>query len=137
MPLPEPQIVIPKCTVSDVIDGDTVELELRRKVRVRLKDVWAPESRMTRHPSEKALGLQAKDILHWIAMGEECVLRVTPDGDEDLGDGLTFGRVVGEVHLKSELSLNEFMIASGQAFRTKQELEEYLTEQDREHHDAM
>ena len=34
-----------KAKVTRVIDGDTVDVEITRKVRLRLKDCWAPEKK--------------------------------------------------------------------------------------------
>ncbi len=125
--------------ISRVIDGDTVEVEVCRKMVVRLRDCWAPETKRTRHPSEKALGIEAKERMENLAkISERCAVRILPDGDDDIGDGLTFGRVVADVWLGDGIGwLSDRMIESGQAFRTKAELKAFLTEQDKELHDAI
>ena len=46
-----------------VIDGDTVDVEITRKVRVRLLDCYAPETR-TRDTAEKVKGFESKKYLH-------------------------------------------------------------------------
>jgi endonuclease YncB( thermonuclease family) len=119
-------------TITRILDGDTVEVEFRRRVRVRFRDCWAPETKETKHPSEKRLGLMAKKQLESI-VGEDKTgtLKVATDGDNDVGDGLTFGRVVGDIWLDGhETSLVHQMIDSGHCYRTKTELEAYLTLQD-------
>jgi len=132
MKCPLPGIVIDNCRIARVIDADTIELSVTRKVRVRLAGCWAPETRRTNHPSEKDLGLLAKDRFQAIAhVGDKCLLQVATDGDDDIGDGLTFGRVVGRVWLDgSDADISRLMNATGQTFDTKSELEAYLTEQD-------
>lgn len=135
------QITVPAGFVSDgasipsllwpIIGPPIGERYCTRKVRVRLKDCWAPESHQTKHPSEKTRGLKAKQILESEILGSPARLRITPDGDEDLGDGLTFGRVVGEIFLESGVNIGEQMVARGLAYRTKAELEKSLTRTDR------
>lgn len=138
MSVPEPQIVIKGCRVERVVDGDTIELSLTRKFRVRLADCWAAESRETKHPSEKPQGLLAKAALQRLAEwqdGEqsECTLEIVPDGDGDIGDGLTFGRVVGRVWMGSQdQSIGQRMRKLGHAFATKEQLERHLDETDKQ-----
>ena len=126
---PTPGIVMGGGTITRILDGDTVEVEFRRRVRVRFRDCWAPETHETKHPSEKQLGLLAKEVLeHMAPVGTSVTLEVATDGDDDIGDGLTFGRVVGD--LWTDRNLSTAMIDSGHCFRTKTELEAYLTRQD-------
>lgn len=138
MSAPEPQIVIKGCRVERVVDGDTIELSLTRKFRVRLADNWAPETRATKHPSEKPQGLLAKAALQRLAEWQdaeqsECTLEIVPDGDGDIGDGLTFGRVVGRVWMGSQdQSLGQRMRKLGHAFATKEQLERHLDETDKQ-----
>ena len=134
MTIPTPQIVLGSCKLARVIDGDTVEVEVSRKIRVRFRDCWAPEKRKTAHTCEKALGVESAELLSMIAAeGAPCVLQIASDGDQDAGDGLTFGRVVGDVYLTdgaSNESLGARMINAGLAYPTKQELEKHLTDTD-------
>ena len=132
-PLPEPHIVIGSCQIDRVIDADTADLSITRVVRVRFRDCWAPETHKTKHPSEKHLGLLAEQHLKSLIGTETaCRLEILPDGDEDIGDGLTFGRVVGNVYLErgDGRSLGEITNADGVTFPTKAELESYLDQQD-------
>lgn len=129
---PQPQIVVGSCKLSRIIDGDTVEVEIVRRVRVRLLDCWAPETKRTKHSSEKPLGLRAKAALQKMApVGSECTLAIEPDGDLYAGDGLTFGRVLGRVWVDDKISIAEQMRLGGYTFATKQELETFLTNMDR------
>ena len=64
-------------------------------------------------------------------VGTEVTLRVATDGDDDIGDGLTFGRVVGDVWAgEDDGSLSDRMNQTGKTYPTKAELEAFLTEQD-------
>ena len=119
---PEPGVVVDGSIVR-AIDGDTLELEFVRRVRVRLVDCWAAESR-TSDVAEKRVGLEAKEFAKRYE-GSECRLVVRTDGHDDLGDGLTFGRVLGDVFVNGE-SVAAAIVAAGHAFRTKQELEAKL-----------
>ena len=132
-PLPRPQIVLGSCEFVRVKDADTYEVKVSRIITVRAADCWAPETKRTRHPSEKQLGLAAKATLETlVAPGAVCRLEVRPDGDEYAGDGLTFSRVVGRVYLEDGdgRNLGELMNATGQTFATKRELEAMLDHAD-------
>lgn len=134
-PLPEPRIVIGACQIDRVIDADTVDLRVSRVVRVRFLDCWAPETHKTKHPSEKHLGeLAEQHLLSLIGTETACRLEILPDGDEDIGDGLTFGRIVGNVYLESGdgRHLGEILNADGVTFATKAALQKYLTTRDAE-----
>lgn len=107
--------------ISQVIDGDTVEVEVVRRVRVRVRDCWAAETRST-DPVEKAKGVAAKKFASELFLGRRVRVSVVTDGDEDLGDGLSFGRVVADVWTDTGESFAETMISAGHATETKQDL---------------
>ena len=128
--MPETGIVI-SGVVTKVIDGDTLEVEVTRRVRVRVKDCWSPEKRKTDHPSEKELGQMATHQMMSLAGGTKVRVAAVTDGDQDLGDGLSFGRVVADVFRERDgKSLAELMIEGGFAFATKAELETHLEQRD-------
>ena len=131
--IPEPQIVLGSCKIDRVIDGDTIVVSCVRRIRVRFRS-WSAESHKTKHTCEKSLGIAATDHLAMMAAeGTPCRLAIATDGDEDLGDGLTFGRVVGDVYLmdgSSNESLGGRMITAGHAFETKRQLQQFLTDTD-------
>ena len=123
---PKPGIVIPACKIDRVIDGDTVVVSRVIKFRVRLRDCWAPESKKTNRfgLTEKKWGLQSKKALEeWV--GKPCSVEVEFDGDEDVGDGVTFGRAVGILYSENQ-NLNRLQIKTGNAFATKAELHHAL-----------
>lgn len=132
-PRPNPAMVFGSCRVVRVVGGDTVDIEIVRRCRVRLADCWAPETRRTDHPTEKKLGSQAKQELSGhIQPGDECTVEFVSDGDDVFGDDMTFGRFVGNVWVHNDISVSDFMRETGLAFKTKQELEAFLTQQDNE-----
>jgi endonuclease YncB( thermonuclease family) len=116
---PPPLGIALRCQVVDVVDGDTIEVEVTQRVRVRLVDCWAPESR-TKDLAEKRRGLAAKARLETLAKGRPATLFV-PTGDaRTLGDVTTLGRLVGKVWIDGEeTSLSEQQVRAGLASTTK------------------
>lgn len=116
-----------RAVVTRVVDGDTVEVELRRRIRVRLLDCWAPETK-GHDPEKKAAGEAAREHLEQIIpVGNDVILEIPTDVEGDAGDMgqiLTFGRVVGSVWnaYKGGKSANEQMVADGFATQSKEEL---------------
>lgn len=105
--------------VVRVIDGDTLEVEVRRVVRIRLLDCWAPETRTT-DLAEKEQGLQAKAYLEGIAANKSVKVHIPFDRDGKFGDSLTFGRALGYVWVEGDLvSLSEQMVRSGHATKDR------------------
>lgn len=99
------------CQITDVVDGDTIEVEIVRRLRVRLLDCWAPESR-TSNPVEKKAGLAAKEKLQRAAKGKRATLFVPTSGAERVGDVFTFDRVLGHVWVDGEqASLSEQQVS--------------------------
>lgn len=87
--------------VVDVIDGDTIEVRLALRTRVRLLSCWAPETR-TADAREKAQGLKAKAALEQLAAGRKGVLFVPTAGAARVGDVWSFDRVLGHVWLDGD-----------------------------------
>lgn len=115
-----------KGVVVKTIDGDTVDIEIRQVVRVRLDQCWAPESKIDdrlpkeKQAAEKRAGIESKEHLKQLADGKEVVLHV-PIGT-NLKDSLTLNRVVGTVWLDgAEKSLNQIQVEAGHATREKRE----------------
>jgi len=107
-------------TVVSVYDGDTLTVQVTRRMRVRILDCWCSEIR-TRDKAEKAKGVAARDHLKSILPeGSQVVLQIP--NYTDLGKSFTFGRVLGQVWLPDgESSIAEQMVASGHATKTKQQ----------------
>lgn len=106
--------------VVGVVDGDTVDVEMRFVVRVRLladgRECWAPESR-TKDLEEKRLGLVAKEHLTRHALGRECLVSV-PLHSGRLIDYMTLERLLADVWVGGE-SLGAMQIRTGNASTTK------------------
>ena len=109
-----------KARVVRVLDGDTLELEIEGRFKVRLLDCWAPETR-TKDLEEKKKGLKAKrSLIATIARtGREVTLLVPSDGDGDISDLFTFGRILGRVWLADGRELSELMVSRGLPTRWK------------------
>jgi endonuclease YncB( thermonuclease family) len=118
-----------RAKVLRVIDGDTLEVEIRRVVRVRMLDCWAPESRRdprldeSRQQAEKAKGQAAKENLISLANGREVIVSVPMAADGDVSKMWTMGRVLGWVWLADhpEKSLSAQQVEAGHAVTTKPE----------------
>lgn len=103
--------------MTRVIDGDTVDVEVTRTIRVRLLDCWAPESR-TRNKAEKAAGLESKEALkRWIE-GQPVTLHI-PTHSGDIAEALTMGRVLGHLWSKGGDNVSESQVCLGFATRKK------------------
>ena len=95
-PCPPAGITTPGVLVR-VIDGDTVEVEIRRTLRVRMLDCWAPESR-TKDPVEKQLGLAAKaHLLDICPIGSPVTLFIPSSEGGHIDTVFSMGRVLGAV----------------------------------------
>lgn len=103
-----------QATVVSVYDGDTCTVEVRRRFKIRLEDVWAPEIR------EKG-GIESRDHLRSLIDQKAVMIRI--GGTEDVWRRRTFGRDVGRIWVEGN-DVGSAMIESGHAFKTKAELRE-------------
>lgn len=127
-PAPEPAWVTPG-RVLRVIDGDTLEIEIRRTIRVRMLHCWAPESHRDGRVAEeereeqRALGIASKKSLQSVAEDRDVIVRIPTSTDGNLSQVFTLGRVLGEVWLQSDPSesLSDRQVRLGHATREKPE----------------
>lgn len=114
---PPPLGLTARAIVRRVLDGDTLDVELRLPVRVRLLDCWAPEI----HGPDKPAGLQSKAAAEALAPpGTHGILHVPTAQADALGDVLTLGRVLGTFWpAGADASLAELLVAAGQAAARK------------------
>jgi len=98
------------CTVTRVVDGDTIDVILDlgfsvlHKCRVRLYGIDTPESR-TKNQDEKARGkLAAKYLKDSINNGTEIILRSKLKDSKG-----KYGRVLGEI-IVDNININQSMI---------------------------
>ena len=114
--------------ISRVIDGDTVEVTIKRTIRVRLQDCWAAEKRLDPslppidREAAKLRGMASAEHLRRIAEGHECTLHIPThpvDGEtQDIGDSFSMGRAVGRVWINGT-DLSELQVERGYATRQK------------------
>ena len=115
-----------KAVVTRVIDGDTLEVEIRRTMRVRMLDCWAPESKIdprvddSQQDREKKKGLKAKAHLEELAAGKVVIVRVPVDPTGDVAKSITMGRILGHVWVENDSkSLSERQVEGGYATKNK------------------
>lgn len=107
-----------------VLDGDTIEMEVVKRIRVRLLDCWAPETR----GDERDSGMVSRQYLHDMAHQQPAILHVPTVGSRHVGEATSMGRVLGIVWLAGDRhSLSDRMIESGHAWGTKKELTDSLS----------
>jgi len=97
------------CTVTRVIDGDTVEVTLpgsQRPLAIRLLDCWAPERKTPRGVIE-----EAEETHLFVPAPEDC--------RHLLADLFSFGRLLGHIFIGASETLSERMVKTGHAKRTK------------------
>ena len=83
------------CRVVEVVDGDTLTVEVTLQARVRLLDCWAPEMN-TRE------GKVSRVRMVELAQGKQGMLEVPLSPRLRLDDMLTFGRLLGKVHVAGQ-----------------------------------
>lgn len=112
-------------TVTRVVDGDTIDVEIKRTIRIRLIDCWAPERKLdNRLPKEeqaaaKKAGLASKAHLTLIAQGQQVIVQIPTDPNGNFAQSLTLDRVLGQAWLANDQkSLAEKQVAAG--FATKE-----------------
>jgi endonuclease YncB( thermonuclease family) len=122
MSVPAPEIgLVSPCVIDRVVDGDTVELTITRRVTVRLLDCWAPESR-TRNSNEKRRGILSKSHLQeLLPVGSQAVVQLPGSPEGDISDLITLGRVLGRIWVAgSQVDVSTLQVEAGHARRTKE-----------------
>jgi endonuclease YncB( thermonuclease family) len=100
--------------VTRVVDGDTVDVEIRIPLRVRLIDCWAPEK------YEGKIGPAATQSMTTMADKQWGVLFVPTQEAQSLTDVLTFDRVLGKIWIDGNtLDISERQVRKNLASRTK------------------
>ena len=113
--------------VVRVVDGDTVDVEITRKIRVRLLDCYAPETR-TKDSAEKIKGFESKKYLHNMLTEvfyndlaarkkKQVTLFIPADEQGEIKDNFTFNRVLGRLFINGE-DVSELMVEAGKATKT-------------------
>ena len=123
-----PKGITTECKVVRVIDGDTVDIEITRTLRIRLLDCWAPETRTT-DLEEKAKGLDSKKHLYNLLnekfyndlaarKAKKITLFIPADEQGEIKDNFTFSRVLGRLFVSGQ-DVSELMVKAGKATKTK------------------
>ena len=109
--------------VVRVLDGDTIEVEVKRTIRIRLLDCWAPETR-TRDLDEKEQGMKSKHALVRLLAFSDGAFRdvkveVPIEKQDKFGDAMSMSRVLAFVECDGE-DVSSIMVRDGHATTTKQ-----------------
>lgn len=133
---PPPEGWTTRCHIVRVIDGDTAEVEVRRKFIVRFEECWSLEKKLVlpKNPTPaqiksaeelKKRGLAAKAHLQALAEGCDAIVSIAASEDGQLQDVLTLDRVMGELWLlrsdgkPDDESLSEMQVKAGHATKVK------------------
>tara|TARA_R100001163_G_C5066954_1_gene205686 strand:- start:633 stop:1043 length:411 start_codon:yes stop_codon:yes gene_type:complete len=106
-----------KVTVTRVVDGDTVDVDIDlgfsvvlKKQRVRLYEIDTPESR-TRDKEEKKFGLASKEYLKNTLLAAKNIYLISYDKGK-------FGRILGELFIDdNDKSVNMQMVDNHHAVK--------------------
>lgn len=109
----EPKLVLP-CRVLRVVDGDTLDVVIPIRARVRLLECWAPET----HGEEKVLGTFSAVHLNGLAKDKPGVLTVPIKDGNGLADLFSFGRLLGYVSVDGQ-DLSKAQVKAGHATARK------------------
>lgn len=91
--------LVTKGIVKNVVDGDTIDITVRKTIRVRLIGTSAPEIK-TKNVETKLLGYEIKHYVEDAILGKEVMLIIP--FDENLKDILSLDRVLGIIYLDGE-----------------------------------
>jgi endonuclease YncB( thermonuclease family) len=99
--------------IVNVVDGDTIDVEVRYVVRVRLRDCWVPDD-------DEPVNEQAEEDLAAYAGGKPVVLHIPTHKARGFADLLTLNRVLGEVwKVGDDESLSQWQVRLGNASTKK------------------
>ena len=116
---PKPGIVT-DAKVVEVYDGDTVVVEITKRVRVRLLDCWAPEIRGG-DLATRLNGQVSKKHLSELVSGRDVILEMPTSGNRHIGESFTFGRVLGHLYLPGDdQTISDKMVKAGMATKEKE-----------------
>lgn len=92
----EPGLILP-VTFVRAVDGDTIEVEIRRTFKIRLRDINVAEKNTVK-------GAEAKAFVIGLMSDDEDVLAFIPTNNPDkLMDITSFERIVGDLYVSGEL----------------------------------
>jgi endonuclease YncB( thermonuclease family) len=92
----EPGLTIPVEYVR-AVDGDTIEVEIRRKFKLRLRDINVPEKNTDE-------GVEATEFVDGALLAGDDILVFIPTNSPDkLMDITSFERIVGDIYINGIL----------------------------------
>jgi len=98
-----------RCLVKEIYDGDTLTVEVRIPVRVRLLDCWAPAL-------NEAGGTESRDNLRYLAQGKTASIFIPWEGADRSDDIMSFGRVLAHIKIEGDnKTLSEHQVAAKHA----------------------
>jgi len=111
----EPGIITETGSVIDVIDGDTLLVDLGTSTeRVRLLGIDAPELDFTdniRNTKKECFALESQEKLKQLVINKTIILE--NDNKNELTD--QYGRLLRYIYLPGDVLVNELMLSSGSA----------------------
>lgn len=109
---PQPCVIYP-CRVLSIRDGDTLKIECRVVLDVRLLDAWAAEIT----GDEKPRGLKAKANLQKLAEGKSGIVTI-PLTSDNIGKATSMSRILGRISIDGK-DLSAEQVKAGFATKTK------------------
>ena len=95
----EPGLTIPVEYVR-AVDGDTIEVEIRRKFKIRLRDINVAEKNTDE-------GVEAtKFVDDKLLAGDDILVFIPTNNPDKLMDFTSFERIVGDIYIDGELLQN-------------------------------
>ena len=92
----EPGLTLPVEYVR-AVDGDTIEVEIRRTFKLRLRDINAPEKNTDE-------GVEATEFVDGVLCDGDSILVFIPTNSPDkLMDITSFERIIGDIYVDEEL----------------------------------
>jgi endonuclease YncB( thermonuclease family) len=108
-----------RATVIKVVDGDTIDVELHIRTRIRMLGCWAPESR-TLDPAEKKLGLAAKAHLSELTADGNGTVFIPTEDAHSIADVMTLDRLLGRFWMDGQVTdISTEQVVNGFASSTK------------------
>jgi len=112
--------------VGEPYDCDTITVKVEKTLKIRLDECWSPEVVKTKITGEKELGLKARQwLLNYLDNYKDEEVTLFIPGSHSFQDITTLGRVLGRIFI-GDKDLSEEAVKAGYAFRTKQELQDFL-----------
>ncbi len=104
-----------KAKVVKVYDGDTVTVEIKYTLKVRLIDCWAEEIK-DKDEEKKKLAIEARDYLSSLVKDKEVDLEIPIN--ESISNSITLNRFLGRIYVENQ-DVSSIMVEKGFAKKEK------------------